>query len=223
MALDLSCNWCSYRCKAKLDLIKHCFGAHSIESTFVFKCGIRGCLHQFHFGTNFCSFKTHADRKHPNWRKYINNSIENSSPLPAQHTRDDEPEPGYLSSTSDEDEPEPNSPTCSTSDSWTLNNSPEKANVPSTEHTAALFILTLKEKYKLSQKAVDYAVGSVNTIVGRVCDSIQESVLEKESDCNAVDMLSCFDYTDPFSCLQTEYQQSKFYREEFGLIVSYCC
>ena len=88
-----------------------------------------------------------------------------------------------------------------------------KRNAPSANHTAALFLLTLQEKYRLSQKAVNFAVGSISTIVDSVCDSIKESVK------NSLDLNSCFDFEDPFSSLQTEYQQTKFYREEFGLVV----
>ena len=70
----------------------------------------------------------------------------------------------------------------------------------------------------LCRKNIDYlkrqfAVGSISTIVDSVCDSIKESVK------NSLDLNSCFDFEDPFSSLQTEYQQTKFYREEFGLVV----
>ena len=36
---------------------------------------------------------------------------------------------------------------------------------PSAQNVAALFLLTFQEKYKLPQKAINFAVGSVNTIV----------------------------------------------------------
>lgn len=88
MAEDLSCNWCSYCCKEQLDLIKHSFGAHSLESSFHFKCGIGGCLHQFHTRTTFYSFKSHADRKHPHWRERISN---NSAEHQAQDQTEESP------------------------------------------------------------------------------------------------------------------------------------
>ena len=82
----------------------------------------------------------------------------------------------------------------------------------SAEHTAALFLLTFQEKYRLSQTATNFSVGSINSIVDSVLESIKEST---EMD------ISFFSYSDPFSSLQTEYQQSKFYREQFGLVVIY--
>lgn len=45
------------------------------------------------------------------------------------------------------------------------------------EETAALFLLTLKEKYKLTQKALDFALGSVNEINAGVCDSLYGRLL----------------------------------------------
>lgn len=206
--------WCSYCCTAQLDLIKHSFGAHSVESTFMCQCGISGCLHQFQSGSTFYSFKSHADRKHPHWRVNINGFIQHqlptmpptppTPPTVLQHQNlslDNEREQTFLV----------------TSDIGSLNDccTLEKENAPSPKHTAALFILTLQEKYKLSQKAINFAVGSINTIVESVHDSIQVSVQNSEG----TDIIPSFDYDDPFSDLQTEHQQSKFYREEFGLVV----
>lgn len=74
MAEDITCHLCSYRCKAQLNLIKHSFGAHSVEANFKMKCGIKGCLHQFNTGATFSSFKTHANRKHPNWHENFKTS-----------------------------------------------------------------------------------------------------------------------------------------------------
>lgn len=87
---------------------------------------------------------------------------------------------------------------------------------PSAKRTAALFLLTVQEKYRLSQKAIDFAVGSISTIVDSVCNSIKNSI---KSTLEVETVNSCFDYEDPFSSLLTDYHQSKFYREEFGLIV----
>lgn len=90
---------------------------------------------------------------------------------------------------------------------------------PSAKRTAALFLLTLQEKYKLSQKAIDFAVGSISTIISSVCDSIKNDIQSSFAAETHSVINSCFDYEDPISSLLTEYQQSKFYREEFGLVV----
>ena len=92
------------------------------------------------------------------------------------------------------------------------------------ERAAALFLLSYKEKFRLTQKAIDYAVGSVNTIAESVCADVKESIQkkfhEKGDSVTVDDITECCVYRDPFSNLKTEYLQSKFYRENFGLVVS---
>ena len=80
-----------------------------------------------------------------------------------------------------------------------------KACTRSAEQTAALFLLTFQEKYKLSQRAINFAVGSINCIVDSVLKSakvsVQESLLLQGESMN-------IGYCDHFSSLQTEHQQS---------------
>ena len=93
--------------------------------------------------------------------------------------------------------------------------------VPTAKRTAGLFLLTFKEKFNLSQRAINYAVGSINNIVDRVCESVQQSVISELKEKGFLDDIAekfCFD--DPFAELQTEYRQSQFYKSEFGLVVS---
>lgn len=198
MAQSHSCKWCSFSSKARLDLIKHSFGAHSMESTFILRCGIGGCFYQFRSGKTFFSFKIHADRKHPNWRQKVNNSTEMQSESVLDNVDG-----------SQQEEPQVSEPEFPTIEPHRVEqNSPADIapsyNPPSAKHTAALFLLTLHEKYKLPQCAVNFAVGSVNSIVESVCISSTNS----------------FAYEDPFAGLQTEHQQSRYFREEFGLVVS---
>ena len=63
----------------------------------------------------------------------------------------------------------------------------------------------------LPQAAIDFAVGAVNGIVTNACESLLTRVNLPTTD---------FELDDPFASLQTEYQQSKFYRQEFGMVVS---
>ena len=56
-----------------------------------------------------------------------------------------------------------------------------------------------------------------------MCKSVERSVLEVAVECPAIvrtRLTECFEHEDPFASLQTEYQQTKFYQEEFGLVVS---
>ena len=89
---------------------------------------------------------------------------------------------------------------------------------PPAQKAAALFLLTFQERFKLSQSAINFAVGSINTIVDSVCESVQSSL---EGEVSATRLTECFDEReDPFAPLKTEYMQSKFYQEHFGLVVS---
>ena len=67
---------------------------------------------------------------------------------------------------------------------------------------AALFLLTLKEKYKLTQTAVNFATDAVKNMF------------------SAAQEQGTFAQLNPFEGLETEHLQMKFYRSHFNLIVS---
>ena len=212
----LFCGFCSYCSNTRLSLIKHSFGSHCTEPTFHFVCGVKGCLHSFKFGSTFSSFKTHASRKHPNWQESVNDEAAaiTITPPPPLLTPSLDPD---LNATQNPFEL-PEGPTIG----GHCISGPLTNPVASSQRTAALFLLTFQEQYKLSQTAINFAVGSINSIVNDVCESVHESVTSSlNSGCSSMDIAACFeDHKDPFSSLQTEYKQSKFYREEFGLVVS---
>ena len=53
-------------------------------------------------------------------------------------------------------------------------------------------------------------------------EAAMEQLLRGEATPSISDVHSCFEnFNDPFSSLQTKHQQTKYYREVFGLIVSY--
>lgn len=94
----------------------------------------------------------------------------------------------------------------------------------SEKRQAALFLLTLKEKYNISQRALDYAVGSVATIVDQACSNIKQSVIATLREKGFTEDISeSFNVEQPFNGLETEYRQSTFYKTEFGLVVSKYC
>ena len=139
----LSCAFCSYCCNVRLDLIKHLFSSHSVEATFSFVCGIKGCLHSFKFGSTYSSFKTHANRKHPNWQDYVNepDAVSNEPDamplLPTSSSLHLIPESDIPASAANECQPELSEPVVLDTEltSW-----------PSAQKTAALFLLTVQER-----------------------------------------------------------------------------
>ena len=165
-------------------------------------------MHSFKVGSTYSSFKTHASRKHPNWQA----DIENTVPFHEDPNELETPEPF-----GDHEQP------ASTSQSINNDAPSSEDDVPngtlSIERTAALFLLTFKERYMLPQAAINFAVSAVNGIVTSACESIQQSLLTSIN--LPTDEISThFEPEDPFASLQTEYQQTKFYRQVFGMVVS---
>ena len=92
--------------------------------------------------------------------------------------------------------------------------------------SAAHFLLMLKERYGFIQSVVDFTVGSMNQILDCVSDEVQKFV-ETSMHMNEItpptNLSECFTHTNPFSHLETGYQQAKYYREHFGLVVCSAC
>lgn len=91
---------------------------------------------------------------------------------------------------------------------------------------SALFILTMKEKFKLTQTAIDVALGQIQSIVTYALEdtktNLQQAIATPVSDqpMLASDLLKYFDISlNPFEGLHSEYMQNKFYEEEFHLVV----
>lgn len=87
------------------------------------------------------------------------------------------------------------------------------SHVDNLRRSAALFLLTLKEKYKLTQTALNFAVGQVQYMVNFAL----EDCLQLASTQELPGGLSF--NIDPFEDLKTEYMQTKFFKENFGLVV----
>ena len=91
------------------------------------------------------------------------------------------------------------------------------------QRSAALFLLSLKEHHRVTQKAVDFTVSSMNEVLETVCESIAHSIdqmFENKSSLSRDEIHSCLAVTPkPFLGLETEHQQTMFYREHFKLVV----
>ena len=85
------------------------------------------------------------------------------------------------------------------------------------QRNSALLLLTLKERHRLTQSAINVSVGQLKQMVYHVLQDVKESVQERVSVDVAIN--DCFDI-DPFQGLETEHLQTKFYRDHFNLRVS---
>ena len=79
----------------------------------------------------------------------------------------------------------------------------------------ALFLLTLKEKYLLTQKAVDFAVGQAQHMLSFAKEDLKDSVLmglqehSLAAGSSMPDVSRYFEISVPFGNLSTEYMQTK--------------
>lgn len=209
----LHCSFCSFHCRVRLDLIKHVFSSHSLEPTFTFVCAIKGCPHCFKFGATYSSFKSHCSRKHPKWQQYVNDVSDPDPPeievtMLESHSNPEDP--------INDDSTELQHQSCGSLES--VNRSTDMTEQVSMLHvqkSSALFLLSCKERFRLPQTAINFAVGAVNAIVNDVCDLAKQSIKHTLST-NTSTSLAIQQCRDPFASLETEYRQTKFYREVCG-------
>ena len=99
---------------------------------------------------------------------------------------------------------------------------------PNKKRTTALFLLTLKEKYQLSQTTVNEILQDIEAMVGNIACDLRLHVTSVLEEAN-VNLALVPDFTDafnapafmqPFEGLHTEHLQNKFYRQHLGLVVS---
>ncbi|XP_065901791.1 uncharacterized protein [Dysidea avara] len=92
------------------------------------------------------------------------------------------------------------------------------------ERSAALLLLTVKERFKLTQSAVDFITQQVHHIISYGVDDIQE-VVQEWLESQGIVMENFAELSarleplrNPFASFETEYLQSKFYRDHFNLV-----
>lgn len=228
------CGHCPFQTMERMVIVQHLFQAHSSECNFTYLCGILSCCYTFKPGSTYSGFLTHCNRKHPGWRNHL-------AECPCtMHDSDDDEDAG------DDDEPRyaGDDYNRSSGDTMDMDNIfiEERATMESNEHEestthtmnvnviSARFLLNLKERHKLTQVALDYILDAVtelnevivNKIKQNVSRKIEELAQESIHDLTSIQspLNDCFIPTNPFLHLRTEYKQTKFYKEHFGLIVS---
>lgn len=92
----------------------------------------------------------------------------------------------------------------------------------SLQTAAARFLLALKEQHRLTQVSINFLVDQVKLIVAGVVAGVEEAIRSKLSSEGVTTIIDeCFRDVNPFEGLETEYKQSKFYKEHFNLVVRY--
>ena len=225
-----SCTFCSFRSVNRIEYVKHLFQAHSFESHFRYVCGISSCTHVFTRGASFDAFRGHCTRKHYNWQHGF---------IPTIGVEVVGPDINCCTLSSDTSTSARDVVTLAVSDDcnstdqdmddndFNMPHSVDNPNEYESESTspddvkiaAAKFILTLKEKFKLTQASPDYTIKAVEEMMLLSANVHRQSFVEnRELAFVPFDQQSSL--ANPFLGLKTEYQQTKFFKENFGLIVS---
>lgn len=88
-------------------------------------------------------------------------------------------------------------------------------------HSSALYLLKLKEHYKIPQVALDYIVEGTRSLLNQTNRCVEASIKSQLADSGMeIDELRFKDAIDPFHGIDTCFLQEKYYREKLGLIVS---
>lgn len=187
----------------------HTFQAHSSAPNFVFKCGINGCIQTFR---KFAAISSHIRRRHQGFDP--ESACSNAHTLPPE-SMDTDPDPSVGGDTED-----------GVSVCNELSSETEQPEHLILQKACASLLLTLKEKHKLSQSALDFSIGQVREVMSCVTANIKKRVdaaALEFSESNGIptpDFSNCFQVIDPFDGLHSEHMQQKFYKEHFNLLVS---
>ena len=242
--LIVECRLCPFVSQENLEMVKHMFDSHTEVCHY---CCIDDCKYLFRRGTSYSSFLGHALRKHIGWRDVINDN-----PLPCFFLDKFSTEANvemdcdihgnkcdndcYDETCMDTEYNSVSEPNCVYETDFECEADVEydsriptaHANASATKPdpilTAGLFLLSFKERYRLSQSAINYAMHCVDMMVSATCENIYEHVENKLLECGIAipnDLKDCLStLKSPFSNLKTKYQQRKFYKDKLGLVVS---
>ena len=176
-------------------LLRHTFEAHSALPGFCFTCQIDGCSQTF---KNHSSILSHISRIHGGLANLEKSAIP-STALGTSSTQE------VLPSCSEQD----------TNDFEDKTNELYEADdniigmgsVKQTERAAALFLLTMKEKYRVTHVGIDFTVEQLQTIISLIVNDFKTSIL---TNCDAntsidPDFLNSIEIQNPFNRIQTQY------------------
>ena len=199
------CQLCNHYASPSYDsVLRHIGAVHSHDAGFRIHCGIESCPKVL---TNYHSFRRHLRKKH--W--FCLQTYDPGS--------DDEQLGAVSDSYAD-------IPTVETADQGGASCSRKSATLE--KRAEAMYVLKLKEKYKLAQTTVNDILDDTGEFTARVVAQLRHHLtaeLSKEGFfCEeSLGFAKAFQNPDllkPFNGLHTQYLQEKYFRENLGLVVS---
>ena len=225
------CSFCSFRCLSWREFNRHNFETHSNEPNFIMKCVVVGCSQTFRC---YSTFASHLSRKHRGVD--FESEARLTILLCNSCSRESEEVNAELSSGDASAEIEMDTGAAMTSNNDASCNSAEndissvfqmQGSTNSCNRLcrfAALFLITAKERYQLTQSALDFITRQMQQMISFAVDDIDEAVRNylAEQGLTRTPFLNeqLENLRNPFMHLQTEYLQNKYYRENFNLVVS---
>ena len=191
----------------------HTFECHSSTPNFRYPCGISGCIHSDTFNT-FSGMSSHLQRQHLHHLAQLETTGELPNPdagdgiILSLHECNDQ---GIMDDTGEE--------IPLRGEEIPLRSSISCSHIMA-KKSAALLLLTLKERHRLTQTAVNFSIGQIKQMLQYVFDDVKVSVSRKLN-IDEVDIEDCFDI-DLFEGLETKYLQTKFCNDHFNLVVGSC-
>ena len=203
------CQLCNHFASLSYDsVLRHIGAVHSHQSGFRVQCGFDSCPRIL---TNYHAFRRHLRKKHSYCLKAYNPTF-NEEQLGEITTLSIVDASGGPGSQDVEHSCGSQHGTRSGSDAC---------------HSNAMYILKLKEKYKLSQTTVDSILSDTEEVAQRVVSRLQQRLLTtmSEAGVNATDIpgyVEAFNAPDiirPFNDISSEYLQDKYFLKNMGLVV----
>lgn len=158
-----TCSFCLFQSIDKIEIVKHLFQAHNSENDFNYICGISSCTRTFTKGSSFDAFRSHCARYHHNWREllselYVENDMDTTcTTAPTTEDHSTAADYGEIMEGADHNFDESRILT-------DFNKDPIVSGVYTVKMAAANLVLTLKEKFKLSQSSIDYTIKAVEEL-----------------------------------------------------------
>lgn len=169
--------------------MRHTFQCHSSTLDFSYSCGISGCIQTFN---TYSAMVSHLQRKHPRF-EVSTDDLNTNTP---------QEEGESVPQVFDDSQLDP----------------VEMVDELSAKKSAALLLLNLKERHRLTQSAVNFTVGQIKQMMEYAFKDIKMSIQSQLHEVH-LNLDQCFNI-NLFEGLETEYLQSKFYLEHFNLVVS---
>ena len=136
--------------------MRHTFECHSSTPNFRYPCGISGCVQTF---STYSGISSHLRRKHLTELLELESEVTEQVPCNVEYAEED---------LNDEELCETNS-----------NPDQEYSTSANRKKSVALLLLTLKEKYRVTQAAIDFTVGQMKETIENVLHDVKIAVEKK--------------------------------------------